>query len=433
MKRFFKVIVVSVLLFGVTFSAFGAGVIFGGSGFLFEPSVVRAEDQPAEFDVFWEVWGLSQRHFVDRNALDATRLTYGAINGLIQALGDEGHTRFLTPDEVNRQRTDITGKFFGIGARVGIEDGLPVIVAPFDGSPADEAGVRAGDIIIEVDSQDVTGMPLSETIDLIRGEKGTEVILTIFRPDVNESLEIGVIRDEIKIPAATWALIPGTDVALIRLSQFNANLDDNVVIAVEDARAAGATRLILDVRNNPGGLLEQAIRVTSEFLSDGDVLLQEDAEGNRQAFPVRSGGVATDIPIVVLINRGSASSAEIFAGAIQDQNRGVVVGETTFGTGTVLRPFDLSDGSAILLGTSQWLTPDGRLIRKQGIEPDITVDLSVGADLLAPMELDELTVAELLASEDKQLLEALEELNALPVVSAEEGFEQVPELEDVVE
>jgi carboxyl-terminal processing protease len=247
MKRFFKVIVVSVLLFGVTFSAFGAGVIFGGSGFLFEPSVVRAEDQPAEFDVFWEVWGLSQRHFVDRNALDATRLTYGAINGLIQALGDEGHTRFLTPDEVNRQRTDITGKFFGIGARVGIEDGLPVIVAPFDGSPADEAGVRAGDIIIEVDSQDVTGMPLSETIDLIRGEKGTEVILTIFRPDVNESLEIGVIRDEIKIPAATWALIPGTDVALIRLSQFNANLDDNVVIAVEAARARQVLR-----RSSPG-------------------------------------------------------------------------------------------------------------------------------------------------------------------------------------
>jgi carboxyl-terminal processing protease len=211
-------------------------------------------------------------------------------------------------------------------------------------------------------------------------------------------------------------MVPGSQVAVIRLSQFSANLDDNVIKAVGEAKAAGAEALILDVRNNPGGLLEQAIKVTSEFLKQGDVLLQEDAEGNREAFPVRKGGVATDIPVVVLVNRGSASSSEIFAGAIQDHKRGLVIGETSFGTGTVLRPFDLEDGSTLLLGTSQWLTPKGRLIRKQGIEPDLVVELPIGASYISPVDLKEMTVAELLSSEDTQFLKALETLDALPKV-----------------
>jgi carboxyl-terminal processing protease len=300
---------------------------------------------------------------------------------------------------------------------VGVEDGLPVIVAPINGSPAEAAGLKSGDIIIEVDGQDVTAFPLNDVVDLIRGEEGSEVMLTIFRPDSNESLEISIIRGEIKIEAATWSMVPGTDVAVLRLSQFSANLNDDVIEAVEAAEAAGAKSLILDIRNNPGGLLDQAISVTSQFLKDGDVLLQEDAQGNRESFPVKPDGVAIDIPIVVLINRGSASSAEIFAGAIQDHERGQVIGETTFGTGTVLRPFDLEDGSALLLGTSQWLTPAGRLIRKHGIEPDIEVDLPAGADLLSPFDLETLTVPELLDSEDGQMLKALEVLDAVPKVN----------------
>jgi carboxyl-terminal processing protease len=431
MKRFFKITVISISLFVLTSAAFGAGVIFGGSGLLFEPEIVRAQEQPAEFAIFWQVWNLAQDNFIDRTALDPKLLTYGAINGLIEALGDDGHTRFLTPEEVQSQRTSISGTFFGIGARVGIEDGLPVIVAPFDGSPAEKAGVKAGDIIIEVDGRDVTGLSLNETVELIRGERGTQVILTLFRPDTSESLEIAIIRDEIKIPAASWAMIPGTKVALIRMSQFNANLDDNVIEAVKQAQAAGATQLVLDIRNNPGGLLDQAVRVTSEFLTEGNVLLQEDADGNREAFPVRKGGVATRLPLVVLINRGSASSSEIFAGAIQDHKRGLVVGETTFGTGTVLRPFDLDDGSALLLGTSQWLTPNGRLIRKQGIGPDITVELSLVADLISPSDLETMTVSDLLASEDTQLLKALELLGSLPQEDLGDTGEVEPEPEVV--
>ncbi len=413
MNKVFKITVIAGLLLVLLLGTFGAGMMVGGSG-LFAPGVVRAEDQPAEFDVFWQVWNIVHENFVDRAALNNSDLTYGAVSGLINALGDEGHTRFLTPEEVQRQQSDISGKFYGIGAQVGVKDGLPVIVTPLEDSPAEEAGIKAGDIILEVDGEDVTVWALNDVVNHIRGEEGTPVTLTLFRPDSTESLEITVIRGEINIEAATWAMVPGTEVAVIRLNQFSANLNEETTAAVKEARAAGAEQLVIDVRNNPGGLLDQAVRVTSQFLEDGNVLLQEDAEGNREVFPVEEGGIATDIPIAVLINRGSASAAEIFAGAIQDQDRGTLIGETTFGTGTVLQPFKLQDGSALLLGTSQWLTPEGRLIRKNGITPDIELDLPIEADLVTPSELKEMTQEELLESEDIQLLKALEVLEAIP-------------------
>ncbi len=461
MKRFAKTSVIALFLVILIAMAFGAGVVFGNSDGAVEPasaspSIVSSSaidspgevaidsppgpefgspnepvtdpptrpeadptaqpkaNAPTDFDTFWEVWGIVQRDFVDREALETTNLEYGAIRGLIDALGDEGHTRFMTPEELDRQQTDISGKFSGIGAYVGVRDGMSVIVAPFEGSPAEDAGVKAGDIIIEVDGEDVTTWTLNDIVNVIRGAEGTDVVLTLLRPDDGESHEITVTRGEITVPAATWAMVPGTDVAMVRLSQFNANATDQITSAIREAEAASATALIIDVRNNPGGLLRQAVQVTSQFLKGGNVLQQEDAEGNREAFPVLKGGIATDIPIVVLINRGSASSSEIFAGAIQDHERGTVLGETTFGTGTVLEPFTLSDSSGLLLGTSQWLTANGRLIRKHGIEPDIEIEMDLGTEMLFPSDLKELTVEELLESEDTQVLKALELLNALP-------------------
>jgi carboxyl-terminal processing protease len=436
-KRLAKITLIALILLVLISGAFGAGIALGYSGSLFGvdpapllPAAASAACLPgpagtfctpepaaaelADFDTFWQAWDIVHDHFIDREALDETELEYGAIRGMIQALGDEGHTTFLTPEELAREQSDLTGTFTGIGALLGIKDGLPVIVSPFDGSPADQAGVEAGDIIMEVDGQDVTSWSLNDIVDSIRGEKGTEVVLTLLRPEESTSLEIPITRGEITVPAATWAMLPGTDVALVRLSQFSANAEDELVTAIREARAAGATGLIVDVRNNPGGLLDQAIKVTSQFLKDGNVLQQEDAEGRRQAYPVRPGGQATEFPMVVLINQGSASSAEIFAGAIQDHQRGLLVGETTFGTGTVLEPFTLEDGSGLMLGTSQWLTANGRLIRKQGIEPDIAVELPIGTDFLQPREVREMTVTELLDSEDAQVLKALELLGALP-------------------
>lgn len=432
LKRLVRISVVTLVILVLTSGAFGLGIAIGNSGLLATldgvqslPREVSAADrscctldratgEPAEFDTFWQAWDVVHDQFIDRGALDETELEYGAIRGMIEALGDEGHTTFLTPEELNRQRTDITGKFTGIGALLGVKDRLPVIVSPFDGSPADQAGVEAGDIIIEVDGEDVTSWSPNDIVEVIRGEEGTKVVLTLLRPKESESLEIEITRGEITVPAATWALLPGTDVALIRLSQFSANAQEELISALRDAKAAGATALIVDVRNNPGGLLEQAVKVSSQFLRDGNVLQQADAQDRRQAYPVIPGGLATEIPMVVLINEGSASSSEIFAGAIQDHERGLLVGETTFGTGTVLEPFVLDDGSGLMLGTSQWLTANGRLIRKQGIEPDIAVELPIGTELLLPGEVKDMTAIKLLESEDTQVLKALELLDAVP-------------------
>jgi carboxyl-terminal processing protease len=413
-KLLFKIAALSLVLFVFTSTAFGTGVALGGSGLLFQPNVVRADDQPAEFETFWQAWGIVHRYFVDRDALDATRLTHGAIRGMVAALGDEGHTSFLTPEDVAQRQVGITGSYSGIGAQLGVQDGLPIIVAPFDGSPAEAAGVKAGDIIIEVNGEDVTSWSLDDIVEQIRGEAGTEVELTVIRPDEGISYDFTIVRGEINSPNATWAMVPGTQVALIRLSQFSADATDELTEAIQEAEAAGATSLIMDVRNNPGGLLRQAVSITSQFLTGGNVLQQEDADGKREVYPVQPDGIATDIPMVVLINRGSASSSEIFAGALQDYERAVVVGETTFGTGTVLQPFRLDDGSALMLGTSQWLTAEGRLIRKQGIAPDVEVEVPIGTRLLSPGVVATMTVEELLESQDTQLLKALEALDALP-------------------
>ena len=391
--------------------ALGTGVVIGASGLIPFPGNTRGQE-PEEFSVFWQAWNTVERNFVDRSALDDTEMTYGAIRGMVNALGDEGHSAFLTPEELERQQTDLSGTFMGIGAQLGIRDALPVIVAPFDGSPADLAGVKAGDIIMKVDGEDVTTMSLNDIVSKIRGPEGTVVKLSLLRPGENKSLEVDITRGEIKVPAASWVMVPGTDVTLIRLSQFSANALDDITNAIEQAQEAGAQALIVDVRNNPGGLLEQAISVTSQFLKDGDVLLEEDADGNRKAYAVEPGGLATDIPMVVLINPGSASSAEIFAGAIQDHDRGQLVGETTFGTGTVLQPYPLKDGSALLLGTKQWLTPSGRLIRKHGVDPDVEVVLPIEANLLSPGEIKDMSAEDIQNSEDTQLLKALELLES---------------------
>jgi len=412
MRIFLKVIGALLGLFLLTGTAFGAGLFVGGANLL-SPCITRTAEQPQQFDVFWEAWNLVQRNFIDRSTLDPTRLTYGAIRGMVDALGDTGHTSYLTPEQREERLTSIEGRFTGIGAQLGEEQGLPVIVSPFDGSPAQEAGIKPGDVIVAVNGEEVTGLTLNEIAEKVRGPADSQVTLTLFRPEENRSLEITVIRGEITIPAVSWTMVPETQVALIRLSQFGAQATEEIVAAVNAARGAGATSLLVDVRNNPGGLLDQAISVTSQFLTGGNVLLEEDADGNRIAYPVEAGGQATDLPLVVLVNPGTASSSEIFAGAVQDQKRGEVVGQTTFGTGTVLQPYTLQDGSELLLGVKQWLTPNGRLIRNQGIQPDEVVELPLGADLLTPAIIREMSLAEIRASQDTQVQKALELLGAL--------------------
>ena len=298
MKNRMKFILIIIFALVLIAGSFGVGFVTATSSqFASAQSGTRrssdvAETIPAEFDLFWQAWEIVHENFVDQDALEPTPLTYGAIEGMLEALGDEGHTAFLTPDELSEQREDISGTYKGIGASLGIRDSLPIIVTPFDGSPAEAAGVKAGDIILAVDGEDTTTWDVGEIVDHIRGPEGTDVVLTLVRVDGDdtESLDITITRGEIKIPTVNWAMVPDTDVALIRLSQFNANATDNIQEAVRAAEAAGVEAIILDIRNNPGGLLDQAIRVTSQFIGRGRAMQEEDAQGRRRAYRVRRGG-----------------------------------------------------------------------------------------------------------------------------------------------
>jgi carboxyl-terminal processing protease len=265
-------------------------------------------------------------------------------------------------------------------------------------------------VIVRVDGQDVADLPLAQIVQRVRGPAGTEVTLTVIHRGETSLSEIKVVRAKITVPSVAWTMLSGTSVAHILLSQFAERATSDLVAAIKEARAAGATALILDLRNNPGGLLEEAIGVASQFLGEGNVVLEQDAQGRRTSYHVRQGGSALDLPLVILINEGSASASEIVAGAIQDYRRAPLVGTTTFGTGTVLSLFRLEDGSAIYLGTKQWLTPEGHEIWHRGVTPDIPVELAPTALPLLPQEAADLTPGQLYASPDAQLLRALAEV-----------------------
>jgi carboxyl-terminal processing protease len=379
----------------------------------------RAEANRPDLVLFWKAWDVAQENFVYRNALDSQKMIYGAIRGMIDALGDDGHSRFLTPDEVKAERSALRGQFDGIGAEVNVRNGRPVVVAPLEDSPAERAGLLAGDTIMTVDGVDVTSYTLTELVTKVRGARGTPVTLTVLHPGDSASVDLTIVRDEVKSPSVTWALVPGTTVGHVRISRFGQGTGREVTDAITTAKAAGADRLVLDLRNNPGGLLSEAIASASQVLKEGDVLLEEDASGARRPYPVRKGGIALDLPVAVLINRGSASASEIFAGAVQDHKRGTVVGERSFGTGTVLTPFNLDDGSQLYLGTSQWLTPSGRVIRKAGIQPDVTLQLPNNVRAISPREERTMSVGTLLERNDAQLLKAVELLGATLAQPAE--------------
>ncbi len=349
-----------------------------------------------------------QENFVDREAATDERLQTGALSGMVDILGDIGHSRFMTPAMVEDQANYIAGEFEGIGAYVEMRDGFVTIVSPIDNSPAQAAGILPGDVVTAVDGRDVTGLSLQEVVDMILGPAGTPVTLTLFRPETSEELTLTLERARIELQNVTWTLLPGTTIAQVRIAGFSERVADDLAAAIEAAVAQGATGLILDLRNNPGGLLSEAVSVAGRFLPDDTVVvLRQDADGDVTEERTNN-DTPTTLPLVVLINQGSASASEIVSGALQDHERATLVGETTFGTGTVLNEFGLSDGSAILLATEQWLTPDGRVIWREGVVPDEVVELTGPVQLLVPETANDLTAEEVAASEDAQVLRALE-------------------------
>lgn len=392
---------------------FGAGVTVdrlawdGGPGAGASSSLV---DRP-EFRALQETWDAIQAHYVDPSAIDDAALIYGAARGMVETLGDTGHSQFLDPEEARRYFEMSEGKFVGLGIQLDYDTGQPVIVSAIDGSPADEAGLRSGDTIVAINGRSTRGMTPLQAADELRGDEGSSVTLTIERETESEPLTVTLTRRQIEIDRVTWSWLPNR-VALVRLAEFSAGATDDLEQTLIEVKDAGVRGMVLDLRNNPGGLVFEAIGVASQFLPEGTTIyLVQERGGVPSPMKTTGPGEGQDLPMVVLINEGSASAAEIIASALSENGRARLIGEKTFGTGTVLLPFQLSDGSVALLGTALWLTADGDQIWRVGVAPDVEVELPGGALEVRPSDDARITRAELAASEDEQLKAAHDALS----------------------
>jgi carboxyl-terminal processing protease len=393
------------------------GVGFAGGvlvdHFLITPTMALASthSQSNGLDLVNQAYQIIQQKYVDQTAVQQTQLEYAAISGMVDALGDTGHSRFLTPQMVTEENNFTHGSFEGIGAEVMLNNsGQVIIVAPFDGSPAQAAGVKPGDIMLKVDGVDLTGLSLSQVVSKVLGPAGTKVTITLQDPGTGATRDVTVTRAKITVQNVTWIMLPGTTIADVRIAAFSQGVTNDLQAAIKQIQSQGATSIILDLRNDPGGLLDEAVGVTSQFLGTGNVLLVKNAQGQEQSIPINSGGLAVNIPMVVLVNQGTASASEIVAGALQDAHRATLIGATTFGTGTVLNSFSLSDGSQILLATEEWLTPAGRVIWHKGIAPNVSVSLASTISPFLPEAGHGMTIAQLQSSQDAQLLKAIDTL-----------------------
>jgi carboxyl-terminal processing protease len=387
-------------------------LVFGlGLGVLFDRWVLMAfvpSNAVSDFRLMAEAWNTIERYYVDRSAVKSENLTYGAISGMVDALGDTGHSVFLTPGMVKQFQQVEQGTLKGVGLEVRMKNRQVVIVSPIDNSPAQRAGLRSGEIILSIDGHDIAGQPLGQVVSQISGPVGTSVQLGILNPQTRHLRSVTIVRAAIKLSDVTWSLLPGTDIADLRIAGFDDGIARNVRAALQQIQQQQVKGLILDLRDNPGGVLDEAVTVASQFLSSGNVLLVKDARGNTSPIPVQPGGIAPHVPMAVLINYGSASAAEIVAGALRDANRAELIGDTTFGTGTVLNEFPLPGGSALLLAIEEWLTPDGQSYWHKGISPEIEVPLAQDVNPVIPADIKQISAEELQYSKDVQVVRALQ-------------------------
>ena len=365
---------------------FSAGVFFAGwtlGELNVEPEIIFDIDNPEEgkpenvdFSLFWRAWSKLTEKFVNQEKLDKQSMVYGAISGLVKSLKDP-YTVFFPPEEAEKFRDDVTGAFEGVGMEIGIKRGQLQIIAPLEGTPAQKAGLRPGDKIMEIDGESTLDLTIDEAVNLIRGPRGTEVILTIFREEWDENREIKLRRQVIIVPTLKWE-IKEQNIAHLRLFQFSERAGDDFEDAAKEVIKSGARGIVLDLRNNPGGYLKVSQDIAGWFLKKGDTVAIEDFLGKKEKNIYKAQGNAklADYPIVILINGGSASAAEILAGALRD-NRGIIlIGEKSFGKGSVQELEDLKDGSSLKITVANWLTPKGNLISDKGLEPDIKVEIT---------------------------------------------------------
>lgn len=349
----------------------------------YQPTVSIENRQPPEnikvdFKLFWDTWDLLSRSYIDKGALDPTKMFYGAISGMVSSLGDP-YTFFLPPDVQKTSKEELDGAFEGVGIQLGFnKDKRLVVIAPLLGTPAEKAGIKPQDIIIKIKDKDTTNITLPEAVSLIRGAKGTEVDLTILREGEQDSRTFTLKRDTILVKSVEVSFNNtnnGKNIAVVKLTRFGERTQEEWAEAVVQVLSKEASGVVLDLRNNPGGYLEGAVFIASEFLSGGDVVLQENSLGDKVPFEVNRIGKLTKIPLVALINKGSASASEIVAGALQDRKRAKLVGEKSFGKGTIQEAEDLPGGTGIHITVAKWLTPEGRWVNDtEGLEPDVKIE-----------------------------------------------------------
>jgi len=358
MPKKLKFIMITLLLVVSLALSFAAGCVIETA----EPS-----STDTGLDVIEEVWNTILEEYVESDRLDTGTLSQGAIRGMIEAL-DDPYTSYLDAQTYELSMGNLEGKFEGIGAYVGIKDEQITIIAPIPDSPAAKAGIKAGDIILEIDGSSTSGLSLEEAVLRIRGPKGTPVRLTVLHQGETIPEEIEIVRDEIKLSSVYYEMME--DIAYINISHFTEQTNEELSPVLESIAQEPATGIILDLRSNPGGLLDSVVDVTSRFLLDGVVLYKEDNQGKRDSYPVKHDGLTTELPMVVLTDNYTASASEVLAGALQDYNRATIAGTRTYGKGSINTLYQLKDGSGLYITTHRWLTPNGRLIEGEGISPD---------------------------------------------------------------
>lgn len=350
-----------------------------------------AGELPPEFAKLAEVWALLEREHIDANSLDHQAAVDGAIRGMMDSI-DDPHAGYLDSSQYSMMRQDIQGYFEGIGAEVGVRNGLITIVAPIMDTPAHEAGLETNDVILEVDGESTRGMELFEVINLIRGQQGTTVRLLVRKAKDGATEEVEIIRGVIPLESVRLTMLVGR-IGHLRVTSFSGTSNEELQRALERFQRSRGLGLVVDIRNNPGGLVSSVVEVTSQFVDEGLVLYQLDGKGNRRDWNAAPGGMALDVPVVVLMNNGSASASEVFAGAIMHHGRAPTIGVTTYGKGSVNNLWPLTDGSAVNFTIARWYTPSGMLIEGEGVTPDIIQEASEddSEDVQLDLAIEELT------------------------------------------
>lgn len=341
------------------------------------PRVLQDSGENVDFSLFWDTWEKVENKYIDETKLDKQKMFYGAIKGMVASLGDP-YTFFLTPEENKQSKDDLGGKFEGIGAQLGLKNGQIVVIAPLKNSPAVEAGLRAGDVIKKVDGKPTDEWTLAQTVSKIRGEGGTQVVLTIERDSKPRDLSITRRQIQVESIELSYETQNGKKIAYLRLNQFGDTANDEWDRAVDDIKSQWDRKqisgMVLDVRDNPGGYLESAVYIASEFIARGErIVKQETSNYGDRTYDVERTGRLLDIPLVVIINGGSASASEILSGALRDHKRATLVGEKSFGKGSVQEPIDLKGGAGLHVTIAKWILPKGEWINGKGIEPSVKI------------------------------------------------------------